>query len=69
VISLIYSPLLLYGNKLYDGILGKHLLTTEGDFIEKLLSQTNAPKTGIKFIPTLCPYCGWQMEGKKDPWL
>jgi uncharacterized CHY-type Zn-finger protein len=65
VINLIYSPLLLYGNKLYDGILGKHLLTTEADFIEKLLSQTDAPKTGIKFIPTLCPYCGWEMEGEK----
>ena len=65
-ISLIYSPLLLYGKKLYDGILGKPLLTAEDDFIEKLVSQTDAPKTGIKFIPTLCPYCGWELEGEKE---
>jgi len=64
-ISLIYSPLILYDKKLYDGILGKPLLTVGADFIETLSSQTAAPKTGIKFIPTICPYCGWDMEGEK----
>jgi uncharacterized CHY-type Zn-finger protein len=64
-ISLIYSPLILSRKKLYDGILRKPLLTVKPDFIEKLLSQKNMLKAAIKFIPTICPYCGWDMKGEK----
>jgi uncharacterized CHY-type Zn-finger protein len=65
-VSLIYAPFVLHGKSLYDGILGRPLLTAKAESIEKLVSQADAPKTGIKFIPTLCPYCGWQMEGEKE---
>jgi uncharacterized CHY-type Zn-finger protein len=65
-VSRIYSPLLLRGDRLYDGILGKPCPIQNDDFIENLLSRTAPPEGGIKFVPTLCPHCGWDMEGEKE---
>lgn len=64
-VSLIYSPVVLHGKSFYDGILGRPLSSPGADFAETLPSLNDAPKTGIKFVPTLCPYCGWEMEGDK----
>jgi DNA-directed RNA polymerase subunit RPC12/RpoP len=64
--SRIYSPLLLRGGRLYDGILDVPLPTGNSDFIENLISKSAPSAGGMRFVPTLCPRCGWDMEGEKE---
>ncbi|MBE0555888.1 MAG: hypothetical protein IH628_01540, partial [Proteobacteria bacterium] len=33
---------------------------------ERLLSAPPAARTRVRFVPTLCPRCGWDMEGERD---
>ncbi len=33
---------------------------------ERLLNAPPAVRTQVRFIPTLCPRCGWDMEGERD---
>ncbi len=65
-VNRIYSPLILRNKEFYDGVLGKPYPPVKPDFIENLLTRTAPPEGEIKFIPTLCPHCGWDMEGKKE---
>jgi DNA-directed RNA polymerase subunit RPC12/RpoP len=64
--SRIYSPLILRDGRLCDGILGKPCLAQGPALVEDLLSRSAPPEGGIKFIPTICPYCGWDLEGEKE---
>jgi len=65
-VNRIYSPLILRNGRLYDGVLDKPYPPAKPDFMGNLLSRTAPPEGGIKFIPTLCPHCGWDMEGEKE---
>ena len=64
-LSLIYSPFYLKDN-LYDAILDQPVsarILQESD-----LGQFDAgsPKWHIRFVSTLCPNCGWDLEGQRD---
>ncbi len=64
-LSLIYSPFYLK-DKLYDAIIDKPA-STQGwtDFnIDDWDSES--PKSHIRFVSTLCPNCGWDLEGQRD---
>lgn len=64
--SLIYSPFYLRG-RLVDAVLDRPAPAAmpEDDFsLEDV--QWDRPDWGIKFLPTLCPSCGWDMEGERD---
>lgn len=63
-LSMIYSPYYIDG-KLNDGVLKKALPSSIS------LSEVNGfPSEGAKwtlrFIPALCPDCGWNLEGRKE---
>ncbi len=64
--SLIYSPFYLSG-RLYDGILDRPVpaVMADDDFSLDAFSG-DRPDWGIQFIPTLCPACGWDLEGHRD---
>jgi hypothetical protein len=64
-LSLIYSPFYEKG-KLYDAVLDRPVsnLLPEGFSIEEF-AQDN-PKGHINFVSTLCPNCGWDLEGERD---
>ncbi len=64
-LSLIYSPFYEKG-KLYDAILDQPVsnLLPEGFSIDEF-AQDN-PKGHIHFVSTLCPNCGWDLEGERD---
>jgi hypothetical protein len=65
-VSLIYAPLLLRGDTLCDAVLDKPVCPCGNDQRERLHNAPSARPGPVRFIPTLCPHCGWDMEGEKD---
>jgi len=65
-LNLIYLPLYLKNDRLYDGVIDKpiHGFKVNQDTLEQALLK--APKWKISFIATLCPHCGWNLTGKRD---
>jgi ribosomal protein L37AE/L43A len=64
-LSLIYSP--YYANdKIVDAILNKPVSPKLPDDFDATLFQGGCPDGRINFIPTLCPDCGWDLEGRRD---
>ena len=64
-LSLIYSPFYVK-DKLYDAVLDKPVsgaLPEEFNLDE--LADTD-PRGHIRFVSTLCPNCGWDLEGERD---
>ncbi len=65
-VSLIHAPMLLRGETLYDGLLGRTVSAFKIANRECLPAPTAAPSGQLLFIPTLCPHCGWDLEGERD---
>ena len=64
-ISLIYAPFYI-ANGIYDAVLNRPAASAsiEAFDIDQLPSEN--PNWPIHFISTLCPSCGWDLEGKRD---
>ena len=64
-ISLIYAPF-YFDNRLHDAVLNRPIATSrvEDSDIDSL--PIESPHWRIHFISTLCPDCGWDLEGEKD---
>lgn len=65
-VSLIHAPLFLRGGTLFDAILERPVCPCGADERERLLAAPPAVPGKIRFVPTLCPRCGWDMEGERD---
>jgi len=63
--SLIYLPVFIRGNALYDAIT-KNRVASIPDKEAGTLSFQKLRAGQISFIPTLCPRCGWDLQGEKD---
>ncbi|VAX30642.1 hypothetical protein MNBD_NITROSPIRAE02-206 [hydrothermal vent metagenome] len=63
--SLIYLPVFIRGNALYDAITKKRVASVP-DMESGALSFQKLRAGQISFIPTLCPGCGWELQGEKD---
>ena len=61
-LSLIYAPYYL-DNGLIDGVLDQPLSSANVD-LNDLPSET--PQPHLRFLPTLCPACGWDLNGNAD---
>ena len=65
-VNLIYLPLFLQEGALFDAITQRPVARLPRDR-EKFSSITeNVPPWQLTFLATLCPRCGWNMEGEKD---
>ena len=64
-ISLVYSPFYL-NSKIYDAVLNQPLAARiPDDFLSD--QPAEKPLDGhIQLIPSLCPDCGWDLQGEKD---
>ena len=64
--SLIYLPMYIEGDRLFDGVLNRPIATLPmvRDDLESLIMRNSRWK--MEFIPTLCPQCGWNLEGERD---
>jgi predicted RNA-binding Zn-ribbon protein involved in translation (DUF1610 family) len=63
--SLIYAPFYLK-QQVIDGVLNRPVSTLRADEIEDGLLQSEKPRWPINFLATLCPHCGWDLEGQRD---
>ena len=64
-LSLIYSPFYAE-SKLVDAILNQPVSPVLPDGFDATVFQGGRPGGRINFIPTLCPACGWDLEGSRD---
>lgn len=64
--SIIYLPMYLDGNRLFDGILNRPVTSLPGgrEDLNSMIIKKQA--WGPGFISTLCPQCGWRLEGDRD---
>ena len=64
-LSLIYSPFYLK-DKLYDAILAKPVAAKMDEDFNIDDFDGGGPTWHIRFVSTLCPNCGWNLEGRRD---
>ena len=64
-VSIIYSPFYIEKN-IYDAVLDKPV--SSGLPVEFTLSELPEwrQQKGLNFLPTLCPHCGWDLDGQRD---
>lgn len=67
VTSLIYTPVYLEGKTLYDAVTKQRINDLPDPALMAHLPRTDPVKSAkIIFLSTLCPQCGWNLEGAKD---
>jgi predicted RNA-binding Zn-ribbon protein involved in translation (DUF1610 family) len=64
-LSLIYSPFYLT-DKLHDAILDKPVSVKLPEDFDIDDFSGDRPQWNIRFVSTLCPNCGWNLEGERD---
>ncbi len=65
-VSIIYTPAYLEGDRLCDAILRKPFPDCQKEFRDALTRLPAATPWNVRFVSTLCPHCGWDMEGERD---
>ncbi len=63
--SLIYAPFYAE-DRLYDAVLNEPVGQGLPDDFEEVLATAEKPQWGLGFLPTLCPDCGWDLEGPRE---
>jgi ribosomal protein L37AE/L43A len=64
-VSVIYTPLFIRSNTIYDAILTKPI-SNKVDLEELLSGDASCSDWIIQFLPTLCPNCGWDLVAERD---
>ncbi len=64
--SLIYLPLYMHQNKLYDAVINEPLapLQSGQELNPEIIEEK--PSWRLNVLATICPVCGWNLEGEKD---
>jgi DNA-directed RNA polymerase subunit RPC12/RpoP len=65
-VSLMYLPLLADDTHLFDAVTDTPLITLDRIKDFSLKGTEFNPRWKVNFLPTLCPKCGWDLEGDKD---
>jgi ribosomal protein L37AE/L43A len=64
-LSLIYSPFYV-NSRVYDAVLNEPVSSFLPDDFNESNFAGGRPEWQIDFLPTLCPDCGWDMDGRRD---
>ncbi len=64
-LSVVYSPFYVKG-RIMDAILNKPASGISSDGFDPDRYSMDAPDWPLVFVPTLCPDCGWDLEGDRD---
>ena len=65
-VSFIYLPLLHEGGMLVDAVADAPLVSLEKVSSYPLKGSRFNPRWQVKFLATLCPRCGWSLDGESD---
>ena len=66
ITSLVYSPFYRKQDVLYDAVTDRPALNVRPPLDEWLRETAEADTWKVQFVSTLCPQCGWDLEGDKD---
>jgi hypothetical protein len=64
--SIIYSPLYIRNNAIYDAVLDRPLAQNTLLRADEFQSLDTERNWGVKFVSALCPDCGWDLIGERD---
>jgi hypothetical protein len=64
-LSQIYSPFYVNG-KVYDAVLNRPISSVLPEDFDTASFSGGRADWSIRFIPALCPNCGWDLEGQRD---
>ncbi len=64
-VSLLYAPFYA-SERLYDAVLNQPATRTIPDDLAAILDNTETIQNETRFVPAICPSCGWDLEGEKD---
>jgi hypothetical protein len=64
-LSKIYSPFYVNG-RVYDGVLNRPVSNKMADDFDPASLPGGPPDWRIRFVPALCPNCGWDLSGERD---
>ncbi len=64
-LSLVYAPFRV-GGRLYDAVTDHPVPgVTAAGLLDRLPAGEQVP-ADVRFLPALCPHCGWDLEGERD---
>lgn len=64
--SIIYAPLYIKNNAIYDAVLDRPLAQHTLQRAETFQSLDTERNWGVNFVSALCPDCGWDLTGERD---
>jgi hypothetical protein len=64
-LSMIYAPYYV-DKKMFDAVLNEPLSSQLPDDFDESDFKGGRPGGSIRFLPTLCPHCGWDLKGQRD---
>lgn len=64
-LSQIYSPFYLNG-KVYDAVLNRPVSPSLPHDFQTSSLPGGDPEWSLRFVPALCPSCGWDLKGQRD---
>ena len=65
-LSYIYLPLLPREDGVFDAVLGEPLNNADTSAVQRLKSIPFRSQWRMRFLATLCPRCGWNLDGEGD---
>jgi hypothetical protein len=65
-LSLVYAPYYAAADRLYDAVLNEPLGQRLPQDIDQTLSTAGPSGWQLSFLSTLCPACGWDLDGPPD---
>ena len=65
-LSYIYLPLLPREDGVFDAVRGEALAGAKTEAVQSLQSTGFRPHWQMNFLATLCPRCGWNLDGEGD---
>ncbi len=65
-VSLVYTPAYLKNGMLHDALLKRPLTVWVENESAGKPPAMKPPNWQVRFISTLCPHCGWDLEGERD---
>ncbi len=63
-LSLVYLPLFVDDGSLFDAVLNRRISDFVPGTIEESVNRN--PNFRLRFLPTLCPQCGWNLKAERD---